>query len=635
MRKRTWFGVLALVFAVPALASEPVRSRPEAATAEGGPSVCFELRFLKLPTAFYRELNVKLPDSGLLSAEEAKKLLEAAQLCRRASVMQCPKITAASGQAVPLSVRDERTFVTGVEATKVKGATVLVPQNKHVSLGTSASVVGRISAGGDGVGVQIKLVRTWLAGEPELVPVVTKITPVFEGGSVGQPVPFTQYIQAPDVRTAAAERSAIVPSGGTLLVGVWSETEEEKNAGRKAKPEAVEYTCVALATVRVVPAGPAVAPMPRAVPPVVTKVYPVGDIVGPAARGGVLPACGSAEQLVKVVTEMVRPYSWQPLGGSGTAEYFEIGSALVVKNSPDVLNEVGDLLEAMRRQLAESAAPEARPAPQMQPPEPLPLVRNDAATRPQPKEGQKAEVFRLRNVAAADAVPAVATYLAQRGLKARVTADPVTNGVLVSGEPALRRQVIALLEKLDTAPAQVTVTATVVRVPRAFVARCGLSAGGAADAKSWTLSARESHMLTELLRGAKGRGECDVLARPQICVADGQAGIVQVGQRSAAAQPAGATQRVSFEQLPVSLALELTPRVLSGGRGMVLATHLRLAEKKGAGTRDQTLRATAQIRCGETLVLASAEAGSFCGAPECTRCGDSPVTLVILTPTLK
>jgi hypothetical protein len=312
----------------------------------------------------------------------------------------------------------------------------------------AASVVGRILPDGKSVGVQMMVGRTWLAGEPELVPLATKITPVFEGGSVGTPVPFTQSIQAPDVRTANVAKGANVPSGATLVVGTWAETQEEKT-GKKAKPETVEYTCVALATVRVLPAEPAAA------------------------------------------------------------------------------------------------------------------------------------------------------------------------------EPGLQRQIIDLLTKLDTAPALVTVSATVVQVPREFVSRCGLNAGGPADAKSWTLSAREAKMLAELLRAAKGRGECKVLSEPTICVADGQAGVVQVGQRIEAPLAAGAAQRVSFEELPVSLALELTPRLSPDSGSVLLATNLQLAGERGAAIRSQGLRAAAKLRLGETLVLASAAEGK------------APVTLVILTPSLK
>jgi hypothetical protein len=67
---------------------------------------------------------------------------------------------------------------------------------------------------------------------------------------------------------------------------------------------------------------------------------------------------------------------------------------------------------------------------------------------------------------------------------------------------------------------------------------------------------------------------------------------------------------------------------------MALATNLRLAEKTGTDAREETVRAATRIRLGESFVLASADAGSVCGALEC-KGGDSPVTLVILTPALK
>ena len=79
-------------------------------------------------------------------------------------------------------------------------------------------------------------------------------------------------------------------------------------------------------------------------------------------RGGTLetsPLSGSSsvtesnntkhEQLIKLITSMVRPYSWDGHGGAGRIEYFDIGSALVVNQTADVIAEVADLLEALRR----------------------------------------------------------------------------------------------------------------------------------------------------------------------------------------------------------------------------------------------------------------------------------------------
>src|SRR5262249_20812936 len=57
------------------------------------------------------------------------------------------------------------------------------------------------------------------------------------------------------------------------------------------------------------------------------------------------------QQLNRLITSMVRPYSWEGggMGGAGRVEYYDIGSALVVNQVADVIQEVADLLEALRR----------------------------------------------------------------------------------------------------------------------------------------------------------------------------------------------------------------------------------------------------------------------------------------------
>jgi hypothetical protein len=54
-----------------------------------------------------------------------------------------------------------------------------------------------------------------------LFPVTTYITPVFEGGAVGQPVPFTQFIQLPKLANLSMHKSFCVPDGGTILLSGW------------------------------------------------------------------------------------------------------------------------------------------------------------------------------------------------------------------------------------------------------------------------------------------------------------------------------------------------------------------------------------------------------------------------------
>src|SRR5262245_21629540 len=57
------------------------------------------------------------------------------------------------------------------------------------------------------------------------------------------------------------------------------------------------------------------------------------------------------EQLIKLLTWIVRPYSWDAngMGGPWQIQYYDVGSALVVNQTADVIREVADLLEALRR----------------------------------------------------------------------------------------------------------------------------------------------------------------------------------------------------------------------------------------------------------------------------------------------
>jgi type II secretory pathway component GspD/PulD (secretin) len=52
-----------------------------------------------------------------------------------------------------------------------------------------------------------------------LFPITTFITPVFEGGAQGQPVPFTQFIQQPTFTLVTIQTTVSVPDGGTVLLG--------------------------------------------------------------------------------------------------------------------------------------------------------------------------------------------------------------------------------------------------------------------------------------------------------------------------------------------------------------------------------------------------------------------------------
>jgi hypothetical protein len=234
-------------------------------------SIVFEVRILKVPAGFCDQVGLKSAGTTVLAAAQLRQVLEAAQDQRDAVVTQLPKITAADGQTARVGALETRDFVTGVEAVKANGETVFVPKSKSIELGDRLVITGRASADGTSVRVAGALTRVRLAGDVELVPIVTQITPVFEGGARGTPVPFTQFLQAPDVRTEQVEKTATVPAGSTLVLGRWKEiapapVPPTKGKGlfkRQKKERPAEYEVVALATVGV--QRTELAPAPREV----------------------------------------------------------------------------------------------------------------------------------------------------------------------------------------------------------------------------------------------------------------------------------------------------------------------------------------------------------------------------------
>jgi Flp pilus assembly secretin CpaC len=63
----------------------------------------------------------------------------------------------------------------------------------------------------------------------QLFPITTFITPIFEGGAVGQPVPFTQFLQQPVFNTITVQTTVNVPDGGTVLIGGLKRLSEGRN----------------------------------------------------------------------------------------------------------------------------------------------------------------------------------------------------------------------------------------------------------------------------------------------------------------------------------------------------------------------------------------------------------------------
>ncbi|MBL8798595.1 MAG: hypothetical protein JNM56_32160 [Planctomycetia bacterium] len=170
--------------------------------------------------------NIPGADGGLsmglafLSDIQVFMFMEAAQGDRRTNVLQAPKLTLFNGQTATIQIQDFQWFVTNVQVVQNGGQTVFVPQNQPIPMGINLAIQAVISADRRFVRLNIAPTMTNLASATvPLFPITTFITPVFEGGAQGQPVPFTQFIQQPTFTTVTIQTTVSVPDGGTVLLG--------------------------------------------------------------------------------------------------------------------------------------------------------------------------------------------------------------------------------------------------------------------------------------------------------------------------------------------------------------------------------------------------------------------------------
>jgi hypothetical protein len=80
-----------------------------------------------------------------------------------------------------------------------------------------------------------------------------------------------------------------------------------------------------------------------------TCTYAVGDLVIPAAAKTDEKHQTREEWLIQCITTSIHPMSWERMGGRGTIEYFPLGQSVVVTQTPDVQDQVAELLASLRR----------------------------------------------------------------------------------------------------------------------------------------------------------------------------------------------------------------------------------------------------------------------------------------------
>jgi type II secretory pathway component GspD/PulD (secretin) len=156
--------------------------------------------------------------------------LEAAAGDRRANVMQAPKLTLFNGQTANVSVSDFTFFTTGLQVFNVGGQFVYLPTNTPFPTGATVVVQAVVSSDRRFVRMNITpQISEITSATVPLFPVTAFITPVFEGGSQGTPIPFTQFFQQPSFNNINIQSTVVVPDGGTVLLGGIKTMSEGRN----------------------------------------------------------------------------------------------------------------------------------------------------------------------------------------------------------------------------------------------------------------------------------------------------------------------------------------------------------------------------------------------------------------------
>lgn len=196
--------------------------------------------------------NNSFADGGIslglafLSDLQVQMFLDAAQGDTRTNVMQAPKVTALNGTSATINVGDVQFFLTGIQVANVGGELVFIPQNVPYFVGIAQplppnasiqnglvnftptqpqtpglylAVQPVVSADRRFVRMNIQQSFTNLISGTQQIPVTTILQAQFANGGVGQPVPYTQFLQQPRFSNLEVQTVVVVPDGGTVVMG--------------------------------------------------------------------------------------------------------------------------------------------------------------------------------------------------------------------------------------------------------------------------------------------------------------------------------------------------------------------------------------------------------------------------------
>lgn len=153
-----------------------------------------------------------------LSATELKTLADRLPQFPDVIITSLPRVMQDSGRPINLIAGDSKVFTTKLEEKTVEGKVVYTPKMETFFDGITAKLVPTVSADRARISLNVDFTSTVIQPIVPLYPITVMITPVFEGGSQGQPIPFTQFVQQPSMSTAKVQTTVMFPaSAGAVL----------------------------------------------------------------------------------------------------------------------------------------------------------------------------------------------------------------------------------------------------------------------------------------------------------------------------------------------------------------------------------------------------------------------------------
>jgi type II secretory pathway component GspD/PulD (secretin) len=219
--------VLRTLFAIVVCSSMALAQNPNQKP-ETMPGAKVTLQVVTLSEESFAKLTLDYPDLAkdgvpatspiFQTTNELKTLLTRMQQFPDVNITSLPKVMQDSGRPINLIAGDSKVFTTKLEEKTVEGKVVYTPKMETFFDGITAKVVPTVSADRTGISLNVDFTSTVIQPVVPLYPVTVMITPTFEGGSHGTPIPFTQFVQQPSMSTVKVQTTVLVPdSAGVVL----------------------------------------------------------------------------------------------------------------------------------------------------------------------------------------------------------------------------------------------------------------------------------------------------------------------------------------------------------------------------------------------------------------------------------